>query len=162
MCFRKKQLCVLTQAQLVCQPREITLGNWSLCQWCWKMKWHLHSGYMKGKVHNFPNQVTCESRVLNRQFNNTHQVLDFNCYWYFKLHSGLFQNWKFGEKTKKLGHSAIYSKINLESTNQLSLLLSFASFSYFWIVRSSTWPLRKSIWPPVVDLPASVSKHIIG
>lgn len=41
------------------------------------------------------------------------------------------------------------------STHQLSRLLSFASFSYFWMVRSSTWPLKNNICPPAVDLPAS-------
>ena len=30
-----------------------------------------------------------------------------------------------------------------------------AHFSYFWMVRSSTPPVRYRIWPPVVDLPAS-------
>jgi len=31
----------------------------------------------------------------------------------------------------------------------------WAHFSYFWMVRSSTPPVRYRIWPPVVDLPAS-------
>lgn len=55
----------------------------------------------------------------------------------------------------------IKKKVTSENTHQLSLLLSFASFSYFWIVRSSTCPLRKSIWPPVVDLPASARNQYI-
>mmetsp|Transcript_2614 Transcript_2614/g.16862 ORF Transcript_2614/g.16862 Transcript_2614/m.16862 type:complete len:231 (+) Transcript_2614:1950-2642(+) len=38
---------------------------------------------------------------------------------------------------------------------QLSLFLSFASFSYFWMVRSSTIPVRNKICPPRVDFPAS-------
>ena len=36
-----------------------------------------------------------------------------------------------------------------------SRFFSFASFSYFWIVRSSTLPVRNRICPPIVDFPAS-------
>lgn len=56
-----------------------------------------------------------------------------------------------------LSHSKIQQK-----SHQLSLLLSLASFSYFCIVRSSTWPLRNSICPPAVDFPASAANKIFN